>query len=134
MIAQEIIHLIGNIWQCASLNHDCADAILISLYIVKWSKSDCRYYRVLDNERGNMDKIFSTHQLQVHWISCSLYKVFVDLKMAFNTVNRDGLWIILGKLQCPPCLLKCFQKGTATWREDITISLLYQCFLHLMMV
>ena len=30
-----------------------------------------------------------------------LYTTFVDLTKAFDTVNRDGLWKIMGKFGCP---------------------------------
>ena len=31
----------------------------------------------------------------------NLYAVFVDLTKAFDTVNRDALWVVLKKLGCP---------------------------------
>ena len=34
----------------------------------------------------------------------NLYSVFIDLTKAFDTVNREALWIILRKLGCPPKL------------------------------
>ena len=33
----------------------------------------------------------------------------MDLTKAFDSVNRDGLWIILGKLGCPPGFVKLFK-------------------------
>ena len=48
--------------------------------------------------------IFSARQLQEKCIEqhVSLFQVFVDLTKAFDTVNRNALWLILGKLRCPP--------------------------------
>lgn len=51
-----------------------------------------------------MDMIFSVRQIQEKCKEqgLALYQVFVDLKKAFDTVNRTALWIILGKHGCPP--------------------------------
>ena len=48
--------------------------------------------------------LFSARQLQEKCIEqqVSLFQVFVDLTKAFDTVNRDALWLILRKLGCPP--------------------------------
>ena len=48
--------------------------------------------------------IFSARQLIENCIEqrVPLYQVFVDLTKAFDTENRNALWIILGKLGCPP--------------------------------
>ena len=37
------------------------------------------------------------------WIP--LHKAFIDLTKAFDSVNREGLYIVLGKLGCPQKLL-----------------------------
>ena len=37
------------------------------------------------------------------------YQVFVDLTKAFETVNREALWVILGGIRCPP-FVKMFQE------------------------
>ena len=54
--------------------------------------------------RGTMDMVFSVRQLQEKCIEqrVPLYQVFVDLTKAFDTVNRQALWKILGKVGCPP--------------------------------
>ena len=59
-----------------------------------------------------MDMIFSARQLQEKCIEqhVSLYQVFVDLTKAFDTVNRSALWIILGKLGCPPQFVNMFKQ------------------------
>ena len=54
--------------------------------------------------RGTIDMIFSARQIQEKCIEqrVPLYQVFVDLTKAFDAVNREALWIILGKVGCPP--------------------------------
>ena len=39
-----------------------------------------------------------------------LYQVFVDLTKAFDTVNREALWTILGKLGCPDLYVSLVKK------------------------
>ena len=53
--------------------------------------------------RGTMDMIFSLRQIQE---KCKLqhqelYLLFIDLTKAFDTVSREGLWLLLGKIGCP---------------------------------
>jgi len=47
--------------------------------------------------------IFSLRQLQEKCIEQhkDLFLILIDLTKAFDTVNRDGLWAILGKIGCP---------------------------------
>ena len=54
-------------------------------------------------ERGTSDMVFALRLLQE---KCSLqgqdlYLLFIDLTKAFDTVNREGLWLILEKAGCP---------------------------------
>ena len=142
----EVHRLISDIWKGASVPQDWVDAILISIFKGKGSKSVCGNYRgisiletvgkvfakILLNRltkwicpriipesqcgfragRGTMDMIFSVRQLQEKCIEhqVALYQVFVDLTKAFDTVNRNALWIILGKLGCPPEFVEMFKQ------------------------
>ncbi|XP_076028386.1 uncharacterized protein LOC143017482 [Oratosquilla oratoria] len=49
------------------------------------------------------DMIFAMRQGQEKCIeqNMDLYAVFIDLTRAFDTVNREALWVILSKLGCP---------------------------------
>ncbi|KAI8492323.1 hypothetical protein Bbelb_297760 [Branchiostoma belcheri] len=53
--------------------------------------------------RGTADMIFAARQLQekCQEQNRDLYTTFVDLTKAFDTVNRNGLWRIMGKFGCP---------------------------------
>jgi len=53
--------------------------------------------------RGTVDMVFAARQLQE---KCQeqyqdLYTTFVDLTKAFDTVSREGLWMIMAKFGCP---------------------------------
>ena len=137
-IAAAIHTLILEACEGVPVPQDWIDAILISLYKGKGSKSDCGDYRGISlskfllnrlitwvcpkiisesqcgfrSGRGTMDMIFSTRQLQEKCIEqhVSLYQVFVDLTKAFDTVNQSALWIILGKLGCPPQFVNMFKQ------------------------
>ena len=54
--------------------------------------------------RGTTDMVFSLRQLQEKCIeqNLDLYHCFIDLSKAFDTINREELWVILGKCGCPP--------------------------------
>ena len=58
--------------------------------------------------RGTVDMVFTARQFQEKCIEqrMPLYQVFVDLTKAFDTVNRDALWRILGKIGYPPKLCR----------------------------
>ncbi|XP_076042061.1 uncharacterized protein LOC143025963 [Oratosquilla oratoria] len=53
--------------------------------------------------RSTADMIFVMRQVQEKCIeqNMDLYAVFIDLTKAFDTVNREALWVILSKLGCP---------------------------------
>lgn len=57
--------------------------------------------------RGTIDMIFTLRQIQekIREQHSSLHAVFIDLKKAFDMVNRQALWQILGKFGCPPKLV-----------------------------
>lgn len=53
--------------------------------------------------RSTVDMIFAVRQVQEKCIeqNMDLYAVFIDLTKAFDTVNREALWVILSKFGCP---------------------------------
>ena len=53
--------------------------------------------------RSTTDMIFSVRQVLEKCIvqNMDIVVVFIDLTKAFNTVNREALWVILSKLGCP---------------------------------
>ena len=71
-----------------------------------------------------MDMIFSARHLQEKCIEqhVPLYQVFVDLTKAFDTVNRDALWKILGKLGCPPTFVNMFKELHRTTKVRVTFN------------
>ena len=62
--------------------------------------------------RGTTDMIFVLRQIQekCREQNMALYAAFMDLTKAFDTVSREGLWRILGKLGCPPRFLSILQQ------------------------
>jgi hypothetical protein len=55
------------------------------------------------SERSTVDMVFVVRQVQEKCLeqNMNLYSVFIDLTKAFDTVNREALWVILRKLGCP---------------------------------
>ena len=53
--------------------------------------------------RSTTDMIVSVRQVQEKCIeqNVDLIAVFIDLTNAFDTINREALWVILSKLGCP---------------------------------
>ena len=71
-------------------------------------------------KRGTIDMIFTARQMQEkcreHCVD--LYQVFIDLKKAFDTVNRKALWVVLRKLGCPDkfvSMIQAFHNGMKAW-------------------
>uniref|UniRef100_A0A5F8HFV9 RNA-directed DNA polymerase n=1 Tax=Monodelphis domestica TaxID=13616 RepID=A0A5F8HFV9_MONDO len=62
-------------------------------------------------DRSTFDMVFTVRQMQKKCLeqNLSLYIVFIDLTKAFDTVNRDSLWVILSKLGCPAKFVKLIQ-------------------------
>ena len=62
--------------------------------------------------RGTIDGIFTLRQLmeKTREQRNNMYIVFVDFVKAFDTVNRELLFSILGKLGCPPKLIRIIKK------------------------
>ena len=68
--------------------------------------------------------VFTARQLQEKCIEqrLPLYQVFVDLTKAFDTVNRDALWITLGKIGCPPTFVRMFQELHRDMKARVTFN------------
>ena len=62
--------------------------------------------------RGTVDMIFSARQLAEKCTEqrMPLCQVFVDLTKAFDTVNREALWKVLGKFGCTPAFVERFKQ------------------------
>lgn len=67
---------------------------------------------------------FSARQIQEKCIEqqVPLYQVFVDLTKAFDTVNRDALWMILGKIGCPPMFVNTFTQLHRDMKAQVTFN------------
>ena len=66
--------------------------------------------------RSTTDLIFAFRQIQEKCREHNqpLWAMFVDISKAFDSVNRDVLWAVLGKFGCPGKfvnLIKCFHNG-----------------------
>ena len=74
--------------------------------------------------RGTVDMVFTARQLQEKCIEqqLPLYQVFVDLTKAFDTVNRDALWIALRKIGCPPTFVRMFQELHRDMKARVTFN------------
>ena len=66
------------------------------------------------NGRSTIDGIFTLRQLmeKTREQRRGLYIAFVDFTRAFDTVNRELLFIILSKLGCPPKFVRIIKKVT----------------------
>ena len=54
------------------------------------------------NNRSTMDMVFSLRQIQEKCTeqNLELYAVFIDFTKAFDTVSREGLWLVLKRFGC----------------------------------
>jgi hypothetical protein len=62
--------------------------------------------------RGCVDMIFTARQLmeKCREQNLGLCAAFIDLTKAFDSVNREGLWMLLAKRGCPPKFLKMIRE------------------------
>ena len=62
--------------------------------------------------RGCVDMIFTTRQLfeKCKEQNMGLCATFIDLTKAFDSVNREGLWLLLDKLGCPSKFLNMIRQ------------------------
>ena len=76
------------------------------------------------SERGTVDMVFTARQLQEKCIEqrMILYQVFVDLTKAFDVVNRDALWRILGKLGRPPSFVDKFKQLHRNMKAQVNFN------------
>ena len=74
--------------------------------------------------RGTTDMVFAARQFQEKCIEqqVPLYQVFVDLTKAFDTVNREALWKILGKLGCPPTFVHMLKQLHRNMKAYVTVN------------
>ena len=77
--------------------------------------------------RGTTDMIFTARQIQE---KCSeqrqgLYQVFVDLTKAFDSVNRERLWKILGKLGCPDHFVKLIRSFHDEMKVSVNVGSIF---------
>ena len=99
---------------------------VLSNRLIKWicpnaiPESQCGFR----TGRGTMDMIFSAHQLMEKCIEqrVPLYQVFVDLTKVFDTVNRSALWIILGKLGCPPQFVEMLKQLHRNMKARVNLN------------
>ena len=74
--------------------------------------------------RGTTDMIFTARQIQEKCFEQrqGLYQVFVVLTMAFDIVNREALWKILGKLGCPDHFVKLIRSFHDEMEVSVNVS------------
>ena len=67
--------------------------------------------------RGTTDMLFSLRQIQekCRLNNQDLYLLFIDLTKAFDTVNREALWLILERIGCP----KTFVSLIRSFHDDM---------------
>uniref|UniRef100_K7E0P4 RNA-directed DNA polymerase n=1 Tax=Monodelphis domestica TaxID=13616 RepID=K7E0P4_MONDO len=92
----------GKILACVILNR-----LLSSFSEQNLPESQCGFRP----DHSTIDMVFTVRQMQEKCLeqNLSLYIVFIDLTKAFDTVNRDALWVILSKLGCPAKFVKLIQ-------------------------
>ena len=56
------------------------------------------------------------------YVHVPLYHVFVNLTKAFDTLNRDALWIILGKIGCLAKFVHMFKELHRNMKACVTFN------------
>ncbi|VDM00195.1 unnamed protein product [Schistocephalus solidus] len=106
----EFTTLFQDMWHKGQVPQDSKDATIIFARILLnrlnghleqglLPESQCGFRR----HRGTTEMIFAVRQLQekCQEMPTHLNTTFVDLTKAFDTVNRDGLWKVMQKFDCP---------------------------------
>nr|VZI24541.1 unnamed protein product [Spirometra erinaceieuropaei] len=86
-------------------------------------ESQCGFRR----HRGITDMIFAARQLQekCREMRTHLYSTYVDLKNAYDPVNREGLWKIMQKFGCPEAI---HSDGTSAARRLMFSAMLMDAY------
>ena len=74
--------------------------------------------------RSTMDMIFCLRQVQEKCIeqNMPLYVVFVDFSKAFDTVSRNGLWLVLRKFGCTERFVKIIEALHTGMQANVALS------------
>ena len=83
----------------------------------KWKAAKLKSFR---RNRGTTDMSFAIRQLmekgrEQHRNLCI---AFVDFTKAFDSVNRNALWVIMQTMGCPPKFALCWSACTETWQWE----------------
>nr|VZI48715.1 unnamed protein product [Spirometra erinaceieuropaei] len=80
--------------------------------------------RMICHHRGRTDMIFAARQLQAKCqeMRIHVYFTFVDLTKAFDTVNRDGRWMITQRFGCPERFIQMVRQLHDGMMERVTDS------------
>ena len=65
--------------------------------------------------RSTANMIFALRQIQekCREKNMGLYAAFIDMTKAFDTISRDGLWIIMAKVEYPQSSLQSYSSFTS---------------------
>ena len=110
--------LLQTAWRTEAILEDWRNSLLVVLYKGKGHKNDCSNYRGI-SLLSVVGKILSRiifRRINLHIADNILpekcqkqrkdpFQMFIDLTKAFDTVNREALWLILRKLGCPEKLI-----------------------------
>ena len=74
--------------------------------------------------RGCVDMIFTSRQLVEKTLEHddSLFVLFVDLKKAYDSVPRNALWKVLGKVGVPPTMLQIIKSFHDGMKADVRVG------------
>nr|VZI24072.1 unnamed protein product [Spirometra erinaceieuropaei] len=94
--------LFQEMWRQGEVPQDFKDATIVHLYKRKGNRQVCDNHRGISllNIAGKIFARILLNHLNNHLeqeMRTHLYSTFVDLKKAFDTVNREGLWKIMQK-------------------------------------
>lgn len=96
-----LLSIIGKVFARVLLN--CLEIHIIPSIL---SEPQCGFFLMC----GTVYMIFSAHQIQEKCIEqgLDLYQCFIDIVKAFDTINHEMIWKVLGRVGCPPILWPLF--------------------------